>query len=58
MGDKKGKVLSIIGSPSTETSNTRALVEYLVSSAGESFGELSHEIIMLGEKSIKCCKEC
>lgn len=42
MGDKKRKVLSIIGSPSTETSNTRALVKHMVASIGESCCELSH----------------
>ena len=42
MEDEKRKVLAIIGSPSTETSNTRALVEDLVAIVGESCGELSH----------------
>ncbi len=52
------KALSIIGSPQTETSNTRALVEDFLTSVKEIYDDFSHKIIMLGEKKIEYCKEC
>lgn len=52
------KVLSIIGSPQTKTSNTRAIVEDFIASVKEFYKDLSHDIIMLGDKRIEYCKEC
>jgi multimeric flavodoxin WrbA len=57
MTDMK-KVLSIIGSPQSETSNTRALVEDFLASISRSFDDFSHDIIMLGDKEIAYCRGC
>lgn len=52
------KILAIIGSPSSNTSNTRALVEDFVALVKNSYPDCNHEIIMLGDKKIEYCNEC
>ena len=52
------KILSIIGSPSTNTSNTRALIEDFIVLIRRYYNDFDHEIIMLGDKKIEYCQEC
>lgn len=56
--EKKFKIVSIIGTPHKEISNTRALVTDFVEELN-SFGvNADHEVITLGNKTIKNCKGC
>jgi hypothetical protein len=49
-------ILSVIGSPSTDTSNTRALVEDFIGSVKKIYNDFHHEVIMLGDKKIEYCQ--
>ena len=51
------KILSIVGSPSTHTSNARALVEDCISSVQKLHSDVNHEVMMQSDKRVEYCKE-
>jgi multimeric flavodoxin WrbA len=54
----KFEVLSIVGSPITRKSNTRALIEDFVNELSKNGVDLEHEIISLGRLEVKPCRGC
>lgn len=58
MRDKTFKILTILGSPHDQKSNTRALVEDFVDEIASAGLAFEHEIIPLGRRNIQPCKGC
>ena len=52
------RILTILGSPHDQKSNTKALVEDFIDDVAEAGLPLDHQIISLGRKNVSVCKGC
>ena len=55
---KRFQILTILGSPHSGNSNTRALVDNFVEDVATEGLPLDHQVIALGQKKVLPCKGC